>query len=98
MREELILVDAREGGELIQEKIAKWQMDNYSGGNPERDSEILPAGDLKGTAQKDRSQENGRKRDESSSAKRTRPRRGGKRDLRELARSLGLGDPGSKRS
>jgi len=31
-------------------------------------------------------------------AKRARPRRGGKRDLRELARSLGLGDPGSKRS
>lgn len=98
VREELILVDAREGGELIQEKIAKWQMDNYSGGNPERDSEILPAGDLKGAAQKRRAQESGRKGDESSSAKRARPRRGGKRDLRELARSLGLGDPGSKRS
>jgi DNA excision repair protein ERCC-2 len=78
VRGELILVDAKEGGELIRENIAKWKMVNDSGGTLESNSSS--------------------KRDEPSSAKRTRPRRGGKRDLRELARSLGLGDPGSKRS
>ncbi len=75
VREELIIVDAQEGWDLIREKIARWEGESDIAAIPGRNSESIPEGDLK-----------------SVSHKKTGPRRGGKRDLRELARSLGLGD------
>jgi DNA excision repair protein ERCC-2 len=70
VRQELILVDAKEGRELIEEKVAQWKTEK----NPAKSiSDAKPP----------RSGSN-------------RPRSHGKRDLRELAKSLGLGDSGHK--
>ena len=74
VREELIVVDAREGRELIRERIKGWGGENKAVDNPGGDSEIIPDGGSKAGPHKRRG-----------------ARRGSKRDLRELARSLGLG-------
>jgi len=79
VREELIPVDAREGRELIRERIARWEAEKDAGDTPLENSESFALGDFNGPSQK-----------------RIGARRGSKRDLRELARSLGLGDFGSK--
>lgn len=81
VREELISVDAREGRELIREKIARWKAEDSAGGTTLEKSERILEDGFKGT-----------------SPERARPRRRGKRDLRELARSLGLGDNNTKSS
>jgi hypothetical protein len=70
VRGELILADAKEGGDLIKEKVMQWKLEK----NPAKP--ICSA--------------------EPSRPKSTKPRKPGKRDLRELAKSLGLGDPGHK--
>ena len=65
VRSELILVDARQGRELIADKIKQWKIDKP----PKKianDVESIP--------------------------RVAKPRKSGKRDLRDLARSLGLGD------
>ena len=70
VRSELILVDAKEGQEMIKEKIAQWKTEKI----PEKricNAEPTPKQEQK-------------------------PRKPGKRDLRELAKSLGLGDTGHK--
>ena len=87
VREELIVADAVEGRELIKEKIAKWKTEGipeYVPGGNSRDAEGMQL------------RENSRKGSELSGEKRTKPRRGSKRDLRELARSLGLGQSSPK--
>jgi len=65
VKEDLILVDAKEGREIILDKIAKWKMDKPPQNKTNHEAAQMP----------------GR-------AKAAKP---GKRDLRELARSLGLG-------
>ncbi len=65
VRSELILVDAKQGRELIAEKIKQWKIDKP----PEK-----------------------RANDVESIPRVAKPRKSGKRDLRDLARSLGLGD------
>lgn len=70
VREDLILVDAKEGREIILEKIAKWKMDR----SPQNKS-------IENKTNQEMLQMPGR-------AKAAKP---GKRDLRELARALGLG-------
>jgi hypothetical protein len=70
VRGELILADAKEGGDLIKEKVAQWKIEK----NPAKP--ICNA--------------------EPSRPRSNKPRKPGKRDLRELAKSLGLGDPGRK--
>jgi DNA excision repair protein ERCC-2 len=69
VREELIVIDADQGREMIAEKIKQWKMDNL----PEK-----------------------RQNDFESVPRVAKPRKSGKRDLRDLARSLGLGDPQRK--
>jgi DNA excision repair protein ERCC-2 len=70
VRGELILADAKEGGDLIKEKVAQWKIEKNLAKPICNDEPARPR-----------------------SAK---PRKPGKRDLRELARSLGLGDSGRK--
>jgi hypothetical protein len=70
VRGELILADAKEGRDLIKEKVAQWEIEK----NPAR-----PICN-----------------DEPLRPRSSKPRKPGKRDLRELARSLGLGDSGRK--
>jgi hypothetical protein len=70
VRGELILVDAKDGQEMIKEKVAEWKIEK----NPAK-----PICDA-----------------EPSRPKSAKPRKPGKRDLRELAKSLGLGDTGYK--
>ena len=70
VRGELILADAKEGGDLIKEKVAQWKIEK----NPAK-----PICN-----------------DEPARPRSAKPRKPGKRDLRELARSLGLGDSGRK--
>jgi len=65
VREDLILVDAKEGREIILRKIAQWKMEK-----PIENKASQEAAQLSGRA---------------------RAAKPGKRDLRELARSLGLG-------
>ena len=65
VREDLILVDAKEGRELILKKIAEWKMAKPPENRTSREELQVPR-----------------------SARAAKP---GKRDLRELARSLGLG-------
>ncbi len=74
VRDELIVVDAREGRELIRERIKGWGGENKAVDDPGGGSEIIPDGGSKAGPHKRRG-----------------ARRGSKRDLRELARSLGLG-------
>lgn len=83
VRDGLILVDAKEGRDLIRERISEWKIENIPS--------AIRADISKDAARMDRAQEKGRKGDDSYPANRTKPRRGNKRDLRELARSLGLG-------
>jgi DNA excision repair protein ERCC-2 len=70
VRGELILADAKDGSDLIKEKVAQWKIEK----NPAKP--ICNA--------------------EPSRPRSNKPRKPGKRDLRELAKSLGLGDPGRK--
>jgi len=65
VKEDLILVDAKEGREIISEKIAKWKMDKPPQNKTNHEALQMPG--------------------------RTKAAKPGKRDLRELARSLGLG-------
>jgi DNA excision repair protein ERCC-2 len=65
VREDLILVDAKEGREIILKKIADWKM-------------VKPP-------------ENNTRHEELQMPRRAKAAKPGKRDLRELARSLGLG-------
>lgn len=65
VRSELILVDARQGRELIADKIKQWKIDKPLE-KKANDVESIP--------------------------RVAKPRKSGKRDLRDLARSLGLGD------
>ncbi len=86
VREEMIIVDAKEGRDLIEQKIAEWRM--AGPGEPQAGNR-----DSKGQQAKSR------KKSEAlvapfTSAKSSKPARRGKRDLRDLARSLGLGEKG----
>jgi hypothetical protein len=72
VRGELILVDAKEGREIIAKKIAKWK--------------------------NEKSPQNKTGHEELQMPKRAKARKPGKRDLRELARSLGLGGASAKSS
>ena len=65
VREDLILVDAKEGREIILKKIAEWKME--------------------------KSPENNTRHEELQIPRRAKAAKPEKRDLRELARSLGLG-------
>jgi DNA excision repair protein ERCC-2 len=67
VREDLILVDAKEGREIILKKIAEWKLEKF----PENKTSTSFA--------------------DTSMPRRARARKPGKRDLSELARSLGLG-------
>ena len=70
VREDLILVDAKEGREIILKKIAEWKM-------------VKPP-------------ENNTRHEELQMPRRAKAAKPGKRDLRELARSLGLGVASAK--
>ncbi|RPI09307.1 MAG: ATP-dependent DNA helicase, partial [Acidobacteriales bacterium] len=70
VRKELILVDAKEGRDLIEEKVAQWKTEKNSAKSACDTEPPRPSS--------------------------SRPRSHGKRDLRELAKSLGLGDSGHK--
>ena len=72
VRGELILVDAKEGREIIAKKIAKWK--------------------------NEKSPQNYTSHEELQMPKVAKTRKPGKRDLRELARSLGLGVASAKSS
>jgi DNA excision repair protein ERCC-2 len=77
VKEELIMVDAKAGRELILKKVEEWKM----------------AFPVSGTVTS-----NSAAQDVAAASKRARSAKPGKRDLRELARSLGLGSASSQSS
>ncbi len=88
--EEMILVDAKEGRELIAAKIADWKMSAPQGAKKSAKADHTVA-----RRRPDKAQAAGQSSAGLSSG-RTRPVKQGKRDLRDLARSLGLGEAAKK--
>jgi DNA excision repair protein ERCC-2 len=76
VKKELIPVDAREGREMIEKKVAEWNLKS-----PRLDKSVA----FEKTAQ-----------DKREDPRRIKTRKSGKRDLRDLARSLGIGGASSR--
>ncbi|MDD4653394.1 MAG: helicase C-terminal domain-containing protein, partial [Methanothrix sp.] len=86
VREDMILVDAKEGRELIIKKIADWKMKGPS----QSRSQSLQNREQNGGALNE-NQQAAKISPRSKSGKSAKATKSGKRDLRELARALGLG-------